>query len=80
MNKQELITEINKLPDDIEFLSSTDDEGNSYRWISGVSLEYIRKEEADSWEIDSVMSEEDVREDYEEDEVDLHLKKVAVIW
>ena len=80
MNKQELITEINKLPDDIEFLSSTDDEGNSYRWISGVSLEYIRKEEADSWEIDSVMSEEDVREDYEEDEVDLYLKKVAVIW
>lgn len=80
MNKQELIAEINKLPDDIEFLSSTDDEGNSYRWLSGVSLEYIRKEEADSWEIDSVMSEEDVREDYEEDEVDLYLKKVAVIW
>lgn len=80
MNKQQLIAEINNLPDDVEFLSSKDDEGNGYRWISGVSLEYIHKSEADSYEIDYVSSEEDVREDYSEEEIRDDMVKVAVIW
>jgi hypothetical protein len=80
MNKPELIAAINKLPDDIEFLSPKDDEGNGYRWLTGVSLEYIRKDEAEGWEIDSVLSEDDVEEDYTPEEVELLLKKVAIIW
>ena len=80
MNKPELIDLINKLPDDIEFLSATDDEGNSYRWISGVSVEYIRKEEAEEYIVESVLSEEDAKEDYTDEEINTQLKKVAVIW
>lgn len=80
MNKQQLIEEINKLPDDIEFLSSKDDEGNGYRWISGVSLEYIHRSEENDYEVEFVLTDEDVREDYTDEEVAQYLKKVAVIW
>lgn len=80
MNKPQLIEEINKLPDDIEFLSATDDEGNGYRWISGISVDYIHKSENNGWETDSVLSEEDVQEDYTEQEIADNLVKVAVIW
>ena len=80
MNKQQLLEEINKLPDDIDILSSKDDEGNGYRWINGISLEYIDKSEDTGWETDSVMSEEDIMDDYTEEEVELYLKRVAVIW
>lgn len=80
MNKQQLIEEINKLPDDVDILSSKDDEGNGYRWINGISLEYIDKSEDTGWETDSVMSEEDIRDDYTEEEIALYLKRVAVIW
>lgn len=80
MNKQQLLAEINKLPDDIQFLSATDDEGNSYRWISGISVDYIRKDEAEDYLIESVLSEEDAKEDYSDEEVSLYLQKVAVVW
>jgi len=80
MNKSQLIEEINKLPDNIEFLSSKDDEGNGYRWISGISVDYIRKEESESWEIESLLSEDDVQEDYSPEEIERDLTKVAVIW
>lgn len=80
MNKQQLLAEINKLPDDIEFLSATDDEGNAYRWVSGVSVDYIRKDEAESYEVESVLSEEDVKDDYTDEETAAILQKVAVIW
>lgn len=80
MNKQQLIEEINKLPDDIEFLSAKDDEGNGYRWINGISLEYIHKDENTGWEAESVESEEDIHEDYTEQEIADNFVKVAVIW
>lgn len=80
MNKSQLIEEINKLPDNIEFLSSKDDEGNGYRWVSGISVDYIRKEESESWEIESLLSEDDVQEDYSPEEIERDLTKVAVIW
>lgn len=80
MNKSQLIEEINKLPDDIEFLSAKDDEGNGYRWINGISLEYIHKSENNGWEAESVLSEEDVQDDYTEQEIADDLVKVAVIW
>jgi hypothetical protein len=80
MNKQQLIEEINKLPDDVDILSAKDDEGNGYRWINGISLEYIDKSEDTGWETESVMSEEDVREDYTDEEAAKYLKRVAVIW
>lgn len=80
MNKPELIDLINKLPDDIQFLSATDDEGNSYRWINGVSVEYIHKYEAEDYIVDSVLSEEDAKEDFTEEEIKEQLVKVAVIW
>ena len=80
MNKQQLIEEINKLPDDIEFLSAKDDEGNGYRWVSGISVDYIRKEDSEAWEIESLLSEDDVQDDYTEQEIADELTKVAVIW
>jgi len=80
MNKSQLIEEINKLPDDIEFLSAKDDEGNGYRWISGISVDYILKSEEHDYEIEYLISEEDVRDDYTPEEVAGQLKKVAVIW
>lgn len=80
MNKQQLIEEINKLPDDVDILSSKDDEGNGYRWINGISLEYIDKSEDTGWEIDSVLTEEDIRDDYTEEEIAKVFKRVAVIW
>lgn len=80
MNKQQLIEEINKLPDDVDILSAKDDEGNGYRWINGISLEYIDKSEDTGWETESVMSEEDIRDDYTDEEIALYLKRVAVIW
>ena len=80
MNKQQLIEEIAKLPDDIEFLSAKDDEGNGYRWVSGISLDYIHRSEEDSYEVESLLSEDDVQDDYTDDEVANDLKKVAVIW
>ncbi len=80
MNKSQLIEEINKLPDDIEFLSAKDDEGNGYRWISGISVDYIRKADEDEYEIEGLLSEDDVQDDYTEQEIADDLKKVAVIW
>lgn len=80
MNKQQLIEEINKLPDDIEFLSAKDDEGNGYRWVSGISIDYIRKEDSEAWEIDSLLSEYDVQDEYSPEEVERDLTKVAVLW
>jgi hypothetical protein len=80
MNKQQLIEEINKLPDDVDILSAKDDEGNGYRWINGISLEYIDKSEDSGWEVESVMSQEDIEDDYTPEEVEKYLKKVAVIW
>ena len=80
MNKPELIDLINKLPDDIQFLSAADDEGNSYRWISGVSVDYIHKDEVEDYIVDSVLSEEDAKEDFTEEEIKEQLVKVAVIW
>lgn len=80
MNKQQLIEEINKLPDDVDILSAKDDEGNGYRWINGISLEYIEKSEDTGWETESVLTEEDIRDDYSEDEIAKIFKRVAVIW
>jgi hypothetical protein len=80
MNKSQLIEEINKLPEDIEFLSAKDDEGNGYRWVSGISVDYIRKEDSEAWEIESLLSEDDVQEDYSPEEIERDLTKVAVIW
>jgi hypothetical protein len=80
MNKQQLIEEINKLPDNVDILSSKDDEGNGYRWINGISLEYIDKSEDNGWEVDSVLTEEDIRDDYTEEEAAKIFKRVAVIW
>jgi hypothetical protein len=80
MNKQQLIEEINKLPDDVDILSSKDDEGNGYRWINGISIEYIEKSDDNGWETESVMSEEDLRDDYTDEEIAKIFKKVAVIW
>jgi hypothetical protein len=80
MNKQQLIEEINKLPDDVDILSAKDDEGNGYRWISGISLEYIDRSDDTGWETESVLSEEDIRDDYTDEEIEKVFKKVAVIW
>lgn len=80
MNKQQLLDQISKLPDDIEFLASKDDEGNGYRWIEGVSVDYIHKSENNGYETDSVLSEEEVRDDYTEQEIAEDLVKVAIIW
>jgi hypothetical protein len=81
MNKQQLLEEVNKLPDDVDILSSKDDEGNGYRWINGISLEYIDRSEDSGWEVESVMTEEDIREDgYTDDEIEKVFKRVAVIW
>jgi hypothetical protein len=80
MNKSQLIEEINKLPDNIEFLSAKDDEGNGYRWVSGISVDYIHKSEKDAWEIESLLSEDDVKDDYTEQEIADDLIPVAVIW
>jgi len=80
MNKSQLIEEINKLPDDIEFLSSKDDEGNGYRWVSGISVDYIHKSEENDWEIESLLSEDDAKESYTDEEIAKYLKKVATIW
>jgi hypothetical protein len=80
MNKQQLIEEINKLPDDIEFLSSKDDEGNGYRWISGISVEYVHKSEVNDYEVEMVTTEEDLQDDYTPEEVVEQFTKVAVIW
>lgn len=81
MNKSDLIEQISKLPDDIDILTAKDDEGNGYRWVQGVSLEYIDKSEDSGWEAECVMSEEDLEDlDYDEEEVAKYLKKVIVIW
>lgn len=80
MNKQQLIEEINKLPDNIEFLSAKDDEGNGYRWISGISIEYVHKSEVNDYEVEMVTTEEDLQEDYTAEEVAEQFTKVAVVW
>lgn len=80
MNKSQLIEEINKLPDDIEFLSSKDDEGNGYRWVNGISVDYIHKSEEHDYEIESLLSEDDAKEYYTDEEIKEHLKKVATFW
>lgn len=80
MNKQQLLDAVLALPDDIDILASKDDEGNGYRWVSGISLEYIHESENTGWETESVMSEEDIRdEEYTEADI-ADLVKVAVIW
>lgn len=80
MNKQQLIEEISKLPDDIEILSAKDDEGNGYRWISEISVEYVHKSELNDYEVEMVTTEEDLQDDYTEEEVAENFSKVAVIW
>lgn len=80
MNKQQLLEEIAKLPDDIVFLSAKDDEGNGYRWVSGISHDYIHRSEEGSYEVESLLSEDDVQDDYTPEEIARDLKEVAVIW
>jgi len=75
-----MLEAINKLPDNIEFLSAKDDEGNGYRWVSGISVDYIRKEDSEAWEIESLLSEEDVKDEYSTEEITNDLVPVAVIW
>ena len=70
MNKQQLIDEINKLPDDVDILSAKDDEGNGYRWINGISLEYIDRAEDSGWECETVLTQEDIEDDYTPEEVE----------
>lgn len=84
MKKQELLDEISKLPDDIEFILANDDEGNGYRYLNGVSLEYIRKDESVDYVIESTLSEEEAAEYVadisDEENPEDYLQKVAVVW
>lgn len=82
MNKSQLIEEISKLPDDIEFIVSQDAEGNSYSDLEGVSLEYVLKADFEVGGIESVFSAEDIAEDYPEEEgrIPAEFIPVAVIW
>jgi hypothetical protein len=80
MDKPQLLEAINKLPDNIRFLSPKDDEGNGYRWLSGVSVDYIRNEDLEEYEPEGVLSEDDVKDDYSEEEIEELLTPVAVLW
>lgn len=82
MNKSQLIEEISKLPDDIEFVVAQDAEGNSFSDLEGISVEYVIKDHFDMGDYDSIFSEEDIAEDYPEEEgqIPAEFKAVAVIW
>ena len=73
MNKQELLAVIKELPDDIVFLISSDDEGNSFRAL--YSLEA-------SWGFDDGINIEPVHPDDAKDYIDSGqvLTKVATFW
>jgi hypothetical protein len=86
MNKKQLIESINKLPDDIEILSAKDDEGNGFNWVGDVSIGYIHKSEINDYNVEMVMSPEDL-EDYkdewgidDDENIEDEYVKVAVIW
>lgn len=82
MNKSQLIEAISKLPDDIEFIVSSDAEGNSYSDLVDVSLEYVLKVDYEVGDMESVFSEEDIAEDFPEEEgrIPDEFIPVAVIW
>ncbi len=82
MNKSQLLEEISKLPDDIEFIVSQDAEGNSFSDLEGISVEHVLKADFEVGVYDSVFSEEDIAEDFPEEEgrIPDEFKAVAVIW
>lgn len=80
MNNQQLIAEVNKLPQTLPVLRAKDDEGNGYGWVSDVSIGYIHRSELDTYEVDAVISEEDALEEYTSEEIARDLVKVAVIY
>lgn len=80
MNKPQLIEEINKLPDNIEFLVSKDAEGNAFSPLEAFSLEYVDENDYDSGTIEDVFTEEDLREDSEDGEIPDNFRLVAVAW
>ena len=83
MNKRELLEQINELPDDIVFLVSSDEEGNSFRLANFGGVEYGQPDGRE-WEVygDEDNAKEWLSEDLEDDEEpDLStLTKVAVFW
>jgi hypothetical protein len=80
MNKPQLIEEINKLPDNVEFLVSKDAEGNAFSPLEAFSLEYVDENDYDSGVIEEVFTEEDLREDSEDGEIPDNFRLVAVAW
>jgi hypothetical protein len=80
MNKPQLIEEINKLPDNIEFLVSKDAEGNAFSPLEAFSLEYVDELDYESDAVENVFSEEDLREDSEDGEIPDNFRLVAVVW
>jgi len=80
MNKPQLIAEINKLPDNVEFLVSKDAEGNAFSPLEAFSLEYVDELDYDSGIIENVFTEEDLREDSEDGEIPDNFRLVAVAW
>jgi hypothetical protein len=80
MDKPQLIEEINKLPEGVPFLKAKDDEGNGYTWVSDFAIGYIHRSEEDSYEVDSVISEDEAEEEFTPEEIARDLKKVVVIY
>lgn len=80
MNKPQLIAEINKLPDNVEFLVSKDAEGNAFSPLEAFSLEYVDELDYDTGIIENVFTEEDLREDSEDGEIPDNFRLVAVAW
>ena len=77
MNKQQLLDEISKLPDDIKFLVSKDAEGNDFAKLDEISIEYTLKEDLELGYVDYIQSEEDLLED---GKIPDEFQKVAVFW
>lgn len=85
MNKPQLFTKFDKIPDNLPILKARDDEGNGFDWVGDVSIGYIHKSEINDYTIEMVMSAEDLEdlkdEDWmDDDNIEDDYVAVAVIW
>lgn len=79
---KDLIEKLSTLPPDTPIVLSSDSEGNLYSRLSDLSGDYYaRKDELDSYYLDSIVSEEDIKDDdWSEEEVGQYLTKIVVLW
>lgn len=75
----DLIERLQKFPQNLEVVLSTDAEGNSFKSLEDVEVYFVEKPDPGTDTIESVFTEEDLADESPE-VLEYAFKKVAVFW